>query len=327
MTQNQYSVQTHSCSNLDRLAQFILRYRKAYPDAKLMTAEFYTYHPALENGQNVLCAFDAEQQVRGFAPLFPAPLPPTDPGEESDTASPHTIWTILLADPEVAEADEVRQLIFNRLLEKAHRIGGSFLPGRKVRLASDMMASQQSDISFLKAKGFEHFDGMYVMHRSSAGPILDCALRADLALRQWKLASEPEQVQYLQAFNICFPENSKDLATLRFLLDSPRWANGTAIAAFDRQKKLVGSILIYPNDGNTFGILDDVFVVPDWRGLGIAKALISEGLRACQSLRFQEVFLEVRQANLPAVSVYRSMGFETVNEEIILGLYLEKEQS
>jgi len=319
---DRYTIHTHSSDNLDRLAQFILRYSKAYPDAKLMASEFYTYHPALNQGRNVLCALDAEQRIWAFAPLFPVPLPPGCEEREGSAPAPHHIWTILLADPELDEAAEVRQLLFARLLEHARGIQASFPSERPTRLASDMMASQKPDIAFLKGKGFQHYNGMYVMRRSKDSPIPGCDLPVGLTLRRWKLASELEQRQYLQAFNRCFPELPKTLEALRFLLDSPMWVNGTAVAAFDRLDNLVASILVYPNNENTYGILDDVFVLPELRGQGIAKALIAAGLRHWQSQGLQEVFLEVKKDNVPAVSVYRAMGFEIVNEEVLLGLIL-----
>jgi ribosomal protein S18 acetylase RimI-like enzyme len=36
----------------------------------------------------------------------------------------------------------------------------------------------------------------------------------------------------------------------------------------------------------------------------------------------QEVHLDVVQTNEPAISLYRSMGYVTINEEVMLGLYL-----
>ncbi len=318
---NLYSIQNHSSEKLHRLAQFIQRYRNAYPAAKLMAAEFYTYHPALENGRNVLCAVDAEGQMRGFAPMFPTPLPPVgEPG--TNPADPHSIWMILLADPEAAKATEARGLLFDRLMVEVQRIGASFPPGRRVLLSADLMACQKPDIDFLKEKGFEQCDGMFVMRRSQAKPVPEHCLPDGLEQRCGKLAAESEQTQYLQAYNRCFQEVPKTIEALRFLLESPLWKNGTALSAFDRLGAPAGSILVYYDEKNAYWILDDVFTLPEWRGRGLAKSLIAEGLRICRSQSPRDAFLEVKQANLPAVSVYRAMGFEIIDEEVILGMYL-----
>jgi SAM-dependent methyltransferase len=81
-----------STGQIDALGAFIERYLKACPDAKLLSAGFYTYHPVAENGQNVFLVLDPGGQVRGFAPVFPEPV-----GEGSAPTDPHHIWAILLA--------------------------------------------------------------------------------------------------------------------------------------------------------------------------------------------------------------------------------------
>src|SRR5512145_562900 len=62
-------VRNHHPNQLGNLSAFLDRYRAVYPDAKLISAEFYTYHPSAQNGANTLCVFDAQGQMRGFAPL------------------------------------------------------------------------------------------------------------------------------------------------------------------------------------------------------------------------------------------------------------------
>jgi GNAT superfamily N-acetyltransferase len=312
-----YTIQNHTPRQLDKLAVFIDRYLKTCPDAKLLSAGFYTFHPALENGLNVFCALDAEGQVRGFAPLFPAAVT-----EESAPTDPHHIWMILLADPEAEDELAIRELLLEQVLQRASRIIASFPPFRRTRLASDMMISQRADIAFLEQHGFEHYDGMYVMQRSSSDPVPDQSLPSELTLRHWKLESEPEQQQYLRAFNKAFPGNPKTIESLKFLLDSPMWPFGTAVAAFDLQDELIASLLVYPDESRSCGITDDVFVLPAWRGRGIAKALIAKGLHYLHDHGYAQVMLEVKQQNLPAVSVYRAMGFKIINQEVFLGRFL-----
>lgn len=314
---NHYTIQNHSPAQLDNLTGFCERYRKAYPDAKLLNAGFYTFHPAVENGLNVFLVLDVQGQVRGFAPLFPAPV-----SEDTGPDDPHHIWMILLAEPEAEDGLQIRQPLLEKLLERAGSLAAGFPPGRRTRLASDMVISQCADIAFLQGHGFEHYDGMYVMRRSLSDPIPDLPLPAELTLRAWKIASEAEQLQYLCAFNQAFPENPKSLATLKFLLDSPLWEPGTAMAAFDSHGELAASILVYPDESRSWGITDDVFVLPAWRGRGIAKALIAKGLFYLREKAYDQVFLEVRQHNLPAVSVYQALDYKIINQEVFLGRFL-----
>jgi GNAT superfamily N-acetyltransferase len=312
-----YSLQTHSPDQVDRLAAFIERYLQACPDAKLLSAGFYTYHPALENGRNVFCVLDSEGQIRGFAPLFPAPVI-----EDNASADPHHIWMILLVNPESGDGPQIRTMLLEKVLEQAASLAAGFPASRRTRLASDMMISQHTDITFLEQHGFELYDGMYVMQRLTTDPIPEYSLPAEITLRYWKLRSEYEQEQYLRAFNQAFPGNPKSLESLKFLLDSPQWTTGTAVAAFDLQNDLIASILVYPFEGQLNGITDDVFVLPAWRGQGIAKALIARGLQYLLENDVTQVTLEVMQNNLPAIAVYRAMGYQVINQEVFLGRFL-----
>ena len=318
MPDSLFTIQNHNPGQLDKLSVFIESYLKAYPDAKLQSAGFYTYHPGVENGLNVFLALDPQGQVRGFAPLFPAPVT-----EECAPSDPHHIWMILLADPEAGDGQAIRELLLEKVMERANGIAAGFPTFRRTRLASDMMASQRADIAFLEQQGFAHYDGMYVMQRATADPVPDLALPAELALRYWKIASETERQQYLSAFNNAFPENPKSLETLKFLLDSPMWQAGTAVAAFDLQGEPVASILVYPGENKSYGITDDVFVLPAWRGRGVAKALIARGLEYIHDHGIAQVILEVKQTNSPAVSVYKAMGYTIINQEVYLGRFLD----
>jgi hypothetical protein len=121
MPAGHYTLQNHNPGQLENLAAFIERYLKTFPDAKLLSAGFYTYHPAVENGMNVFLALDAEGQVRGFAPLFPAPVT-----QESGLEDPHHIWMILLADPEAGDGQRIRELLLERVIERASSIAAGF---------------------------------------------------------------------------------------------------------------------------------------------------------------------------------------------------------
>ena len=266
----------------------------------------------------------AKAKSAAFAPLFPAPV-----GDDAAPSDPHHIWMILLADPTFDEVAQVRELLLGPVLERARVLAAHFPSNRPTRLASDMMISQQADIAFLEQHGFARYDSMYVMQRTASDPIAEILVPAELTLRNWKLSSELEQQQYLHAYNQGFPDNPKTLATLKFLLDSPMWradlptAGGMALAAFDQNEELVASILVYPSEDGFYSITDDVFVLPAWRGRGITKALIAEGLRYAQAQSFAKIRLEVKQSNQPAIAVYRAMGYETINQEVFLGLFLK----
>jgi ribosomal protein S18 acetylase RimI-like enzyme len=309
-------VRNYQASDIEKLVRFFERYRGAFPDAKLAPPEYYTYHPTLAGGQNVFCALDHEERIVGFAPVFPAPAT-----EESEPEEPHHIWTIVVADPGAPDAGQAQALLLDRVIERAKAVKASFTP-RRVWLAADMTASQRPDIQHLLENGFEHYGGMYVMNRKTEDSILDVSVPPEITVRRSKITTEEEQKAYVWAYNSCFFELPKTLEALRFFLNSPIWAAGTAVAAFDSQGQLVGSVLAYPDEDAGWGVVDDVFVLPEWRRRGIARRMVGEGIRYLREQGVEEVRLDVVQSNEPAISLYRSMGYVTISEEVMLGLYI-----
>ena len=59
------------------------------------------------------------------------------------------------------------------------------------------------------------------------------------------------------------------------------------------------------DEGNTANIA----VFPEYRRKGVGEALVSALLACCREECLSVLFLEVREGNLPAVSLYRKLGF------------------
>ena len=56
--------------------------------------------------------------------------------------------------------------------------------------------------------------------------------------------------------------------------------------------------------------LRNLAIAPAHQQKGIGRALLQEGMRAVQRSGAQQLFLEVRASNLPALALYRSVGFQ-----------------
>ena len=305
--------QNYNRRDLPKLVEFHKNYLKKYPDAKLNDPEFYTYHPAFEDGENLFCVLNSARQMVGFAPLFPVVTI-----DDNSVIGPHDIWTVILAKPDLETADDIRGLLLRGVIEKVKKLKAVYGLS-KVRLAADMMVSQEADIEYLVLKGFKPFEQVYVMGRQTIQLIPVISVPMEITLRPLKIVSEEEQMTYREVFNTCFPENPKTEEALRFFLESPLWQTGAVIGAYSPSDELVGSILVYLDEQRGCGVTDDVMVLPDWRGKNIAKRLIGEGLRYFQAKGIYEVRLEVKASNVPAVSVYRSMGYRIINRESLLG--------
>ncbi len=60
------------------------------------------------------------------------------------------------------------------------------------------------------------------------------------------------------------------------------------------------------------GAIQNVGVLPQHRGLGLGRALVLKSLHGFRSAGLERVYLEVTGENVPAVELYRSIGFELV---------------
>lgn len=311
-------IKNYTAAELEKLRDFRERYLAMFPDAKLNAAEFYTYHPAMEEGKNVFCVL-AGETLLGFAPLFAAPL-----DEDDDSDNPHNIWTIVIADPNCDDADAVREALLTATLARAEELQQGFPAGHKVRLGMDMMVSQKPDIDFALHNGFACFEKLYIMQRDLTAPLQDFPVPEGVTLRQWKMETEAEQEAYIAAFNRCFPAHPKSREDLQYFLQSPGWSVGTTISAFDAGENLIASVLSYWDPETRHGITDDVFVLPEWRGRGLAKAVVSVGLTYQCEHGVAQAALEVLANNPPALNVYQANGYTIVNEEVLVGRYIRE---
>ena len=64
-------------------------------------------------------------------------------------------------------------------------------------------------------------------------------------------------------------------------------------------------------DENGYGGIQNLGVVPEYRGRGLGRALLLKALAGFASVGVPRAFLEVTATNLPAVRMYRAVGFRS----------------
>ncbi len=62
------------------------------------------------------------------------------------------------------------------------------------------------------------------------------------------------------------------------------------------------------------GYVDNVAVLPEYRRMGVARALIEAALERCAKLKLSFLSLEVRKSNEAAILLYEKYGFAVVGE-------------
>lgn len=73
------------------------------------------------------------------------------------------------------------------------------------------------------------------------------------------------------------------------------------------------------------GHVVSVAVVEEHRGKGVGKALMEEGMAGMRNRKVDEIYLEVRVSNEPAVKLYENLGF--IIKTKIRGYYRDGEDA
>ncbi len=114
----------------------------------------------------------------------------------------------------------------------------------------------------------------------------------------------------------CLPEN---YSTLFFMNLYKRFPETFIVAEINRE--IVGYIMCRIETGiPSFKVLGiakkghviSIAVLPEHHRKGIGNQLIKEATRAMVYYKAKECYLEVRESNLPAIELYKKLGFEVV---------------
>jgi len=183
-------------------------------------------------------------------------------------------------------------------------------------MAISYPAARQDEIAYFASQGLVKFDALLQMARDLSEPLAALSLPLGVTVRRWAMETQRDRQRYLEVEAAVFPQSPRTLEELVFYMRS--WDGGSAITAFDDQGDIVGSVMAYWYGAHA--VTEDIFVVPEWRGKGLARYLIGEGIRYLAQNGKGAANLEVRESNQPAVRLYQSLGYRVVNTELQLGL-------
>ena len=301
--------------DIGQVIQVQEEYRKKYPDYIIRGESVYTHHPLFENGKNILCALDQKGKLLAYGPMVPAPAL-----EEALTELEHHIWADIIYDPSIKEWRSVMDLLCERILHRATEIKSELPQGRATRLAIQKFSGESEGIHYFTGKGFEHYQSAYLMARDLTKNIPDVPTVKNVHIRRWQIETQEDKLNYIKADHLCFPSNPMTLEKLEWNLEK-LWRVGSAIGAFDEKGELIGNVMAFWSKEGT-GITEEVFVLPQWRGKGIAPCLLREALTYLKECGRLEAELEVTASNENALSLYKGMGYAVRKEECFLGIYI-----
>lgn len=87
-------------------------------------------------------------------------------------------------------------------------------------------------------------------------------------------------------------------------------ADNRVVLVAEEDDRLAGVITVQHVGG--VADLNRVVVAPDQRGRGLGRRLCEAGLAAAEAEQCDEMLLEVRHDNTPALDLYRSLGFTEI---------------
>ncbi len=94
--------------------------------------------------------------------------------------------------------------------------------------------------------------------------------------------------------------------SLDSICDSIR--SGAILFYYECEKKLVGFTLLSASSPEAELLF--IFVAKSMRKKGFSSILMNHLLMSASDLSIKKIFLEVRSSNMPAISLYRKMGFK-----------------
>ncbi len=151
-------------------------------------------------------------------------------------------------------------------------------------------------------------------------------MQTTFTLRPFK-PTDLEQVMHIN--RVCLPENY----TTFFFMNLYQRFPATFIVA-EENGEIVGYVMCRIETGvPSFKLLGitrkghviSVAVLPDHQRKGIGYELMREAMQAMVNYKAKECYLEVRASNVPAVNLYKKMGFEIA--KTVRGYYADGEDA
>ncbi|GEC93055.1 GNAT family N-acetyltransferase [Brevibacillus brevis] len=297
-------VRPYTPAVLDELQEIEKKMRKRFPDFPAWANWVYLHKPEIKP-DNMYVAYEGRQAI-GYGHLIPRFAHANDPSHV-----PNTIYLDMNASLEAEQPERVLDALYEALRARVGEMLVEALP-RKTELCIQHYATVHPILDYAAGQGFERVESYRLLQRDLNMEIPDRLVRGDLKIREWKLETLADKEKFLAVNKLAFPEESATLEQLEGIISIPHF---TTFAAFTPADEVVGVIMVRAEDA-TAGFIENVFVLPEFRGHGLAEALVAHGLFHLLKQGFQSVLLHVAASNVPACNLYQKAGFEIVKEQI-----------
>jgi ribosomal protein S18 acetylase RimI-like enzyme len=209
--------------------------------------------------------------------------------------------------------DAVHELT-DAVIDRAKMIRNQY-PNKKITIRHTISSNDLEEMDFYLSKGFIAKQNHLVMKRDLTKPITQIPLPPNIKIINWKMETKEEQEKYLRAEAAGDPNGvCWSLNHLRWTKSGAEWDTFSAFCG----NEVVGSVMTW-GLGEKRSATENIFVLPDWRRRGIAKALISEALTFLKEKGKTEATLGVFGDNRSAIALYQSLGYRMLYTTIEFG--------
>jgi len=262
---------------------------------------------------NIFCAVNSENEILGVVDLEPhISWTPID----KDCQDPDYIYRLVVnirLNPEHGADKDLSSSLMDALLARAGEIKKDY-PGKKIRVIRYISSNDNEAMDFYLSKGFVAYRNSLVMKRDLNEEIKPCPCSSDFRIVHWKMETEEELKCHVEADAKCNDGAAWNIHTISFIRYAPGWGS---FAAFSGEEFL-GSVTTIAY-GEKSSVTENIFVLPQWRRRGVAKAFITEALNNLKEEGKTIATLCVDGDNKPAINLYKSLGYRVDSVNIEFG--------
>jgi ribosomal protein S18 acetylase RimI-like enzyme len=188
-----------------------------------------------------------------------------------------------------------------------------------------VFAHQAERIRDLEAAGFasqanvgEDSWSKVLLCRSADMPVPDYSLPAGFTIHP--LAGENEVEAYVQLHRAVFESRNMTVEWRRRTLRRPEYRPDLDLVLAATDGRLAAFCVCWLDsdlEGEPSGQIEPLGVHKDYRGLGLGRAILSEGLRRLSLSGADRVYVETDQQRNAALGLYEEVGFRPMHEVLV----------
>ena len=217
--------------------------------------------------------------------------------------------------PEYEEMPEAVETLFAVIEERAKELTREVTPGRKSVLCQSCTDEETFYIRHIQEKGYAERTGYYCMSvKKGEEKLGEPVLAEGIELRNITKEFSSYKDCILRLDHQCFSDDAMSVDEFDELAEEE---NLIVLGAFANEE--LAGLAIGCRSSEDAPEVVSLNVAKEYRRKGIAKYLVTTLLRELKKFDAEEITLAVKNDNLPAIALYRSIGFTEYRNERMFG--------